>query len=187
MKIRISNCQIHAPYHALTWGKPKSPNFPGFHMCPECVIAGNHPGSTPNLACQVSMLRERHAAFALAVADPVSGKVLRGPAIAGIAENLPYLQVSLHPDWWSDSGRVLGPECLMTPEGYSFTPSSTVGDACGSNLSVAIAVRASHPFGTPILVWEPVSRRLISLDPDRHVCADGREVKILLPKDWVRQ
>ena len=187
MKIRVSNCPFHAPYQILVQGEPKMLDIPVPHECPECIAAEINRGSTRTQRKLIRLLIERRNLFALAVADPASGRVLRGSAIAGIAENFPYLQVSLHPDWWSESGRVIGPECLMTPKRYSFSPLNIAAGDGDCRSGIATADKLRKRFGNPILVWDPASRRLISLDPGTHVDESYAGTKILLPEDWMRQ
>ena len=188
MKYIESSCTLHAPHRIMSWGDPVRPCWPMRVHCPECISMGliMPKGDVhPDLLALVDKMQRERPLQLLTVYDPVSARQLRGPAITGIQVNSDYVQVSIHPEWWAETGSHLGPNSTKMVSLASLNlprSSSTYLNLQDDLYAHFVAYRHRR---RPVLVWDPVSRRLIPVDTLTHIRANDISTEILLPNDWV--
>lgn len=185
MKITVSNCRKHQAYRCVLRGDRTKQYLPE-HTCPECACRdGVYPYGSKELCALIRRLRKIHENGRLTVAEPISGKILRNPEIACVANNFGMLQISLVPEWWPEGASILAEESYPPWAGYPGWKRIYDKTDQGTETSlIANRLRTEHKDSS-ILLWEPCSRRLVCLDPQKCLCATHAGLEIVLPDNWL--
>ena len=158
---------------------------PLHHGCPDCAIERNADHETVAMRLLGNSVRRLNRKGQLIVFDPVSEKTLSGSAIASIVANGPALQLGLHPSWWASLDDELDIACIDTPVAHCVCCAAK-GAVPVSRKNVNTIVNKLSRLNDDhlLLVWDPVSRRLLSGAAIEHVCANGDAIQIGLSLDW---
>ena len=176
--------------------------------CPECARRADDRGEAgTDLHGLIAELRSLTAEERLVVLDPLSDRILAGPAVTSVAINGPAIQVTLHSDWWSqidESGQEthLGfPPTGVCPWHVALR---SCQESCEEQPDCGVCAgqpQHSEPDGQlmrlceqlqwlntchNLAIWEPVSRRLLTGQAIHHVATNGACIQVGLSPIWMQ-
>lgn len=161
---------------------------PGHLGCPDCASNENSNGILLHHPKLIQRLRQFNADGRIIIYDPLLQMTLSGPAIRIIEANGPCVLLSLHCDWAVGELGEGSKEHCHTPT--AIPPNFARAERCPGHeqelAGLIFELREIHDDGR-LVIWDPVSKQLLSADEIFSVAANGDDIQISLADDWYQE